>query len=96
VRGSGGNAVPVESRSDRRPMGFGDATIQFNIPKRAERAQPIPLGDITNRSVESAKASQTANTTAQRAHLPSESFMDFAVEDPWFVVGVEQGASNNE
>jgi hypothetical protein len=97
---TGSNATVVEPRQENRSMLFNDSRGQFDIPIPAPRAEPRPLGQITNvpRSAETATAkpptAQAANTAVPRAQLPSRN--EILVEDPYFVLGVSDGASEAE
>jgi hypothetical protein len=109
---SGSNAVLIESRnsSNRTEKLNKSISLPTNIttplPKLAPMAVPaqVPLGEVTNVSRSTAavlpkpviqNTATIANTAVQRFQLPNQQ-SEPLVEDPYFVLGVSEGATESE
>lgn len=102
---------PSTTRYDNRSPQLNISSDQFNFPPsnailRPVKPAPAPLGQISTNIPRSAgvpasqkPAAQTpsANTAIPRApQLPNENEQFSEVEDPYFVVGVSEGATEDE
>jgi hypothetical protein len=98
---TGSNATGVEPRQQNRSVRLNDSRVQVEILKSEPTTYPAPLGQITNVPHATVQKPTAPNTKPQPAHaavqpskLPTQS--EPLVEDPWFVLGVSDGASEAE